>query len=95
MQALCHILKIQLDLKCDSPSCPVKFFQQHQATYALQSFSVIPFDLQLKEHFPETGHRLSGYCGAEFKQTPPSHAPVAQSARENVESHETTSFYEC
>ena len=95
LQALCHIWKIQLDLKCNSPSCPVNFFQRHQATYALQSFSVIPFNLQLKEHFPETGHRLSGYCGAEFKQTPPSHTPVAQSARENVESHETTSFYEC
>lgn len=95
LQAFCHIWKIQLDLKCDSPSCPVKFFQRYQTTYTLQSLSVVPFDLQLKKHFPKTGDRLSGYCGSEFKQTPPSCAPVVQNVRENIETHEKISFYEC
>jgi len=50
----------------------------------------------LKEHFPDPGDRLSGYCGAEFKQTPPSHAPVILSDTENIDhSDEITSFYEC
>lgn len=43
---------------------------------------MISFDLQLKVHFLETGDTLSGYYGAGFKQTPPSHAPIALDIRE-------------
>ena len=56
----------------------------------------MPFDAQLKEHFPDDGARLLGYCGAEFKETPPSHAPMATNSRENIDdSNEKIEFYEC
>ena len=77
LQAFCHVWKVKLDLKCNSPYCPAKSSQRYQVTYSLQSFSVMPFDAQLKEHFPDNTDRLLGYCGAEFKETPPSHAPMA------------------
>ena len=56
---------------------------------------MVLFEVKLKEHFPKTGDRVSGYCGAEFQNNPPSHAPVALNNRESIECHGRVSFYEC
>jgi len=74
LQAFCHVWKVKLSLKCDSPFCSTASSQRYQVTYSLQPFSEMPFDAQLKEHFPDNGGRLLGYCGAELKESPPSHA---------------------
>ena len=96
LQAFCHVWKVKLSLNCDSPFCPTASSQRYQVTYSLQPFSVMPFDAQLKEHFPDNGDRLLGYCGAEFKESPPSHAPMAINSRENIDdSNEIIDFYEC
>ena len=53
---------------------------------------MIPYAAQLKEHFPERGVQLLGYCGAEFKETPPLDTPMAIDSRHNIEKID---FYEC
>ena len=92
LQAYFHIWEVKSYLKCDSPYSPTK---SSQVTYSLQPFSMMPLDAQLNEHFPDNGDRILEYCSAEFKETPPSHAPTTINSRENIDFNEKNSFYEC
>ena len=94
LYAFRHVWKLQLKLKCDSLHCPTVFAQRQQTTYSLNSLTA--FEKQLREHFPYSGERMRGYCGADFQQCPPANAPSAVTDRHDVENpKKRITLYEC
>jgi len=94
LHAFRHVWKLQLKLECDSLYCPIASTQRQQTTYSLNSR--IPFEEQIREHFPYSGERMQGYCGAHFHQRPPVNAPSAITDRQDRENpQKRITFYEC
>ena len=94
LHAFRHVWKLQLILKCDSEHCPIVFTQRQQTTYSINP--LVSLEKQIREHFPYPGERIRGYCGADFKQTPPINAPSAATDRCDIDNpQKRITFYQC
>ena len=94
LYAFRHVWRLQLKLKCDSMYCPIVFTQRQQTTFSLDPLTSL--EKQIREHFPYSGERMRGYCGAHFHQTPPVNAVSAVTDKEDIENpKKRITFYEC
>ena len=96
LQFFRHVWKLGIYNKCNSSHFPSPKSERCVVEFILHHTSKCEISIanQIKHIFPISGHS-NGFCGDEILHEPPSDAPHAESAREDVATNNRSNFYEC